>query len=325
MLVFRNNYDKEANEFLFRSSDKFLKELGIINISKINRDLDCLVAFKLFFNTSTLANMSSVFTTAINFSYFTKYSKKFASTYNVDNNYLIRFILKKFFSIILFCELPNYSRLHKRLSGSKEKSLRDQFDTTYANRLRTTLECSTFIYTFFEDELKFVFKEEEVQVIAAKMNELEKVFSILNPNTTKIYQSIKSKSKGIRTFKNTGLNFPFDRYTFSKKIKKPYKVKDTDLVKNPVLCNYSYDPGRSIVASIGIKETLLQFNNDLHYQPEKFVEKTGELNRFIFNQQMPECGIEGRYSLFKEEDILDILTYTAKREDKVRVFISKSY
>lgn len=325
MLVLRNNFDKEANEFLFRSSDNFLKELGIVNIKKINTEMNCLTAFKLFFSTPTLANMSSVFTAKINFSYFTKHSKKFASTYNVDNNYLIRFILKKFFSIVLMCNIPNYSRLHKRLCGNTKKSLRDQFDTVFANSLRNSLECSTFLYTFFEDELKFVFKEGELLIIAAKMHELERVFSILNKNTSKIYQSIREKSRGIRTFKNTGLVFPFDSYSFSRKIKKPYKIKDTDLAKRPVLCNYSYDPGRSIVASIGIKETLLQFNNDLHYQPEKFVEKTGELNRFIFNQQMPECGIEGRYSLFKEEDILDILTYTAKREDKVRVFISKSY
>jgi hypothetical protein len=325
MLVFRNNYDKEANEFLFRSSDKFLKELGIVNIKKINTEMNCLNAFKLFFSTPTLANMSSVFTTSINFSYFTKYSKKFASIYNVDNNYLIRFILKKFFSIVLLCDLPDYSRLHKKLYDDKKKSLRDQFDTVFANTLRNSLECSTFLYTFFEDELKFVFKEEDVKIIAAKMNELEKVFSILNVNTAKIYQNIKAKSRGIRTFKNNGLRFPFDSYTFSRKIKKSYKVKDTDLAKNPVLCNFSYDPGRSIIASIGIREILLEFNNNLHYQPEKFVEKTGEINKLILNQQMPENGIKGRYNLFKDEDILDILTYTATRKDKVRVFISKSY
>ena len=325
MLVLRNNLDKEANEYLFRSADKFLKELGVVNIKKINQNMNCLVAFKLFFATPTLANMSSVFTTAINFSYFTKYSKKFASEYSVDNNYLIRFILRKFFSIILLCDLPDYSRLHKRLSGSRERSLRDQFDTVYANSLRNSLECSTFLYTFFEEELKFVFSSSDVEIIAYKMKELEKVFSLLNKHTAKIYQNIKEKSRGIRTFKNTGLNFPFDSYTFSRKIKKPYKVKDTDLVKKPVLCNYSYDPGRSIIVSIGIRDTLLEFNNGLHYQPEKLVEKTGEVNKFIFRQQLPEGNLKGSYSLFKDEDILDILTYTAKRKDKVRVFISKSY
>jgi hypothetical protein len=325
MLVLRNNFDKEANEYLFKSSDKFLKELGIVNIKKINRNMNCVTAFKLFFSTPTLANMSSVFTTSINFSYFTKYSKKFATEYNVDNNYLIRFILRKFFSIVLLCELPDYSRLHKRLCGDKKRSLRDQFDTVYANSLRNSLECSTFLYTFFEEELKFVFSESDVEIIAHKMNELEKVFSILNTHTAKIYNSIKEKSRGIRIFKNTGLNFPFDSYTFSRKIKKPYKIKDTDLVKRPVLCNYSYDPGRSIVVSIGIRDTLLEFNNELPYQPEKLVEKTGNVNKLILSQQLPEGNMKGSYSLFKDEDILDILTYTAKREDKVRVFISKSY